>query len=131
MPKTEIHIVNEIERNLAARCFTVAREVANFHRSADIAAIGPKGDVWVIECKISNMKQAVNQLLVQKESADMVFIGTPHRNMKNSTRNMIAHEGIGLIFTKKDGTVEILPHNSVNHPWAPARELLISRIMSK
>lgn len=125
---SEDMIVNAIINHLEEMGFVVAKEVANFYRSADIAAISPFGLVWIIEGKLSNMKHAVKQLEIHKQSADRVFIGTPLRKLKKSTKDMIDKKGIGLIFVDKNLKVEVIPHDKTHMPWDPSREILISRI---
>ena len=126
----ESNIVNAIVKVLRSRGYRVATEVANFNRSADIAAIDPDGNVWVIECKVSNIKKAVEQLRTHKLSADRVCIGTFYRNTKKITLETIRKAGVGLIYVMPDGTiVKEIEEGSDNDPWRPAKNRLQRRVM--
>lgn len=122
-------IVDSISGALRDEGFKVAIEVANLYRSADIAAIDTKGDIWVIECKISGIGRAIEQLKIHKISADKVFIGTYYKKTRETTLNRIKNAGIGLIYVMPDGSIyrSIKAPNNINL-WKPARERLLKRI---
>ena len=69
---SEESIVNAIVGTLREDGFTVATEVANFYRSADVGALAKNGDVWVVECKVSSIGQAIRQAKTHRLSADKV-----------------------------------------------------------
>ena len=123
-------IVNRIVEDLQAKGYKVKTEVANFYRSADIAVIDNEENIWIIECKVSSIGQAINQLKTHKLSADKVFIGTLYRNTKESTLNKIKEAGIGLIYVMTDGSInKVIEEPNESNPWAPARERLLHRII--
>ncbi len=124
----EDEVVDIIIGHLKSLHFIVAKEVGNFYRIADIAAISPSGEVWIIEGKLSSMKHAVKQLEVHKLSADRVFIGTPQRNLRRATIAMLESENIGVIFVDKSGKVDISVHDGDIDPFEPTRKELISTI---
>ena len=128
--KAERVLVKAIAKALKREGFKVATEVANFYRSADIAAVDAKGRVWIIECKISNIEQALEQTRIHKLSADMVFIGTPRRNMRSKTTERIIAAGVGLIYVAPDGSIVKAANNKTKaRPWRPAKERLRRRIL--
>jgi len=123
-------IVDAIVKGLRNLGFTVATEVANFYRSADIAVLDDDGNVSVIECKVSSMGRAIEQSKTHKLAADKVYIGTFHRNTKESTLKRIKQAGLGLIYVMPDGVVctDVIKPGKGN-PWQPARQRLLKRIM--
>lgn len=130
MINQEIKLVEAIVTSLKRLGYRVETEIANFHRSADIAAIDNDGFIWIIECKVSNMNRAIIQSKTHKLSADKVFIGTCHRNTKKNTLKKIREEGIGLIYVMPDGNINIaIEETTKGKPWRPARERLLKRIM--
>ena len=123
-------IVNIVVSVFRKQGFTVATEVANFNRSADVAAIDSSGRVIVVECKISNMSQAMNQLRTHKHSADRLYIATPHRKMRDKTVSAIKERGLGLFCIDEKGEVTLEFDDSGNNkPWEPARDRLRQRIL--
>jgi len=127
---TEKTIVNAVVNELEGKGFRIAREVANFYRSADIGAVDHKGKVWVIECKVSNIGRAIEQSKTHKLSADKVFIATLQRKTKEVTLRRIREAGVGLLYVMSDGSVsEPIEEPGLNEPWGLAREKLLSRIM--
>lgn len=127
---TEKSLVNKLTKFLKSCNYEVAVEVANFYRSADIAVIDNNKKVWVIECKISSLKQAVRQLQVHKLAADKLYIATVKKNIRNETKQMLKKSGIGLIFILPDDTIEFNSEfNSTNVPWEPAKIRLQNRIL--
>ena len=124
----ENEVVDIIIDHLKSLNFIVGKEVANFYRCADIAAISPTGEVWIIEGKLSNMKHAVKQLEIHKLSADKVFIGTPLRKLRQATKDMLSAENIGIIFVDSLSNVNITIHNGFNDPLLPTRKDFISKI---
>lgn len=128
MPEKDV--VEAIVSNLVGMGFKVATEVANIYRSADIAAVDRNGKVWVIECKISSMGQAVRQTKIHKLGADKVFIGTPYRNTKQVTLDMIKEAGVGLIYVMPDGSIhEAIEPCQKEKAWPSAKEKLRQRII--
>lgn len=125
----EAFIVDSLVKALSALGFKVATEVANFNRSADIAVVDNEETIWIIECKVSNISRAIEQLRTHKLSADKVFIGTFFRKTKKSTLNIIKKAGVGLIYIMPDGSInnDILEPRK-NVPWYPARDELYKRI---
>lgn len=128
----EKDIVQAIASELRSLGYQVAEEVANFHRSADIAAIDTDGSIWVVECKLSAIGRALRQIRTHKLAADKVFLGTGARKLNYSTRVRLREEGVGVIMVHSGGEVEI---TAVDHargsPWAPARNRLLSRIKGR
>ena len=130
MKVDEKELVKAIASRLAHLGYCVATEVANFHRSADIAAIDSNGCIWIIECKVSSMKKAIQQSKTHKLSADKVFIGTSYKNTKSVTINKIREEGLGLIYVMPNGEIQIaVDEQKGSNPWQPARERLRQRIL--
>jgi hypothetical protein len=118
-------VVSELER----RGFSVVTEVANLYRSADIAAVSSEGELWIVECKVSNMARAVEQSRTHKHAADRVYVATYHRKSKVSTVRRIRDAGLGLIYVMPDGTVEFeIDAPRDRGPWKPARDRLLERI---
>lgn len=127
----EAYIVNTVVNTLIARGFQVATEVANFYRSADVAVIDDDNKIWIVECKISDIKKAIEQLKTHKLSADRVYIATPYKKTRQSTLDRINEEDIGLIYIMQDGEMEVeLEISGRNSPWVPGREKLKSRILN-
>lgn len=123
-------IVDSIVKFWQDNGFKVATEVANFYRSADIAALDPAGKVCVVECKVSNVSRAIEQTKTHKISADKVFVGMPYRNTKQSTFDRLNDEGIGLIYVMPNGSIQVAldvsNHSSV---WQLANQRLRNRIL--
>lgn len=129
---SEVDIVNAIVDSLEKKDFKVVTEVANFYRSADVAAIDIDDKIWIIECKVSNIKRAIEQAKTHQLSADKVFIGTFYKNTRKSTLNLIKNAGIGLIYVMPDGTIKKMidePEYTYPYPWLLAREKLFNRII--
>src|SRR3990172_550737 len=99
----EQQIVDIIVNFLRKSGHLVATEVANLYRSADIGVLDVAGEVWVIECKVSDIKRALKQIEIHKLSANKIFIGTVYRNTKDTTLHRIKEAGVGLIYVMPDG----------------------------
>lgn len=126
----EKEVVVQIVKSLKASGYTVATEISNLYRSADIALIDDNGSVWVIECKISDISKAIRQLETHKLSADKVFIGTPYRKTKPSTLRRIKEAGIGLLYLMSDGTIKkAIDVENQHKPYPPVKELLQRKIL--
>ncbi len=127
---TEQAIVNAVVETLMVDGFTVATEVANFYRSADIGALSRNGDVWVVECKVSNIGQAIKQAKTHKLSADKVFIATFYKKTREITLRRIREAGLGLFYVMPDGSVsKPVERPKRNRPWGLARKKLSKRIL--
>ena len=125
----EFSLVNSIVNELKSYGYTVNTEVPNLYRSADIAVIDNKGEIWIIECKISNIKKAIEQSKTHMLSADKVFIGTPFRKTTEKTIHKLKEAGIGLIYLMNDGSINIaLEESNKNNPYKPIRDKLLQRI---
>lgn len=130
MIRMERTIVNAIVNALERKGFRVATEVANFYRSADVGAVDTEGNIWVVECKVSNMGRAIAQSKMHKISADRVFIATFFKQTRESTLRRIREAGIGLLYVMSDGSVsEPIEEPVENSTWGLAREKLLKRIM--
>ena len=126
---SEESIVNAIVETLREDGFTVATEVANFYRSADVGALARNGDVWVVECKVSSIGQAIRQAKTHKLSADKVFIATFYKNTREMTLRRIREAGLGLLYVMPDGSVsELAERPKRNTPWRLARKRFAERI---
>ena len=125
----EAEVVKTVVDNLRSSGFQVETEMPNIYRSAVIVAVDSFSKVWVIECKISNVKRAVEQTRIHKLSADKVFIAMPFRKPRESTLQRVLDAGVGLMYVMPDGSiqteVECPDHDMV---WEPAQQLLISRM---
>ena len=127
---TEQAIVNAIVDTLTIDGFTVATEVANFYRSADVGALARNGDVWVVECKVSSIGQAIKQAKTHRLSADKVFIATFYKNTREITLRRIRDAGLGLLYVMPDGSVsKTVEQPKRNTPWGLARKRLSERIL--
>jgi hypothetical protein len=129
MVMTELTLVEAVVNSLRHQGFKVATEVANFYRSADIGALDTNGNVWVVECKLSNISQAITQSKTHQLAADKVFIATIERKSQNQTLERIKAAGLGLIYVDYEGNVSkpvTLPCHK--KPWILARERLLRRI---
>ncbi len=125
----EGEIVNFIVSSLKAEGYTVATEVANLYRCADIAVLDHENNIWVIECKVSSIGQAIIQSKTHKLSADKVFIGTNYRKTKDTTLRKIKEAGLGLIYVMPDGSVsKEIDVKTDNKTWLPIKEILRDRI---
>lgn len=123
-------VVAAVADALASKGFRVAREVANFHRSADIGALRHDGEVWVVECKVSDISRAIVQVKTHKLAADKVYIAMPLRKTRESTLKRIREAGVGLLYVLPDGSLsEPVEEPAHEDPWPPARERLLQRIM--
>lgn len=123
-------IVNAVVDTLTIDGFTVATEVANFYRSADVGALARNGDVWVVECKVSSIGQAIKQARTHKLSADKVFIATFYKNTRETTLRKIRDAGLGLFYVMPDGSVrKTVEQPKRNTPWELARKRLSERIL--
>lgn len=130
MKYAECELVEFVVASLKEDGWIVATEVANLHRSADIAAIDPQGQVVVIECKMTNMSQAREQLRSHKHAADRLYIATPMRRIRASTLEAIKGAGLGLYCVTEDGRLALsFDVEDRNEPWTPAREQLKERIL--
>lgn len=122
-------LVNSFVDFFISKGFTVATDVANLYRCADIAIVDDKKRIWVIECKVSDIGKAIIQLKTHKLSADKVIIGTFFRKTRRDTINRIRNEGIGLIYLMPDGSVvEAIEDEPKSTPWELARKTLLKRI---
>ena len=127
---TEQVIVNAVVDTLMVDGFTVATEVANFYRSADVGALARNGEVWVVECKASSIGQAIKQAKTHKLSADKVFIATFYRKTREVTLERIREAGLGLFYVMPDGSVsDPVERPKQNRPWGLARKRLSQRIV--
>ena len=107
-----ILLVNALKK----KGYTVATEVPNCYRSTDIAVIDNKGLTWAIECKMSNIKQALRQLMVQVYAADFVYIAMPLKKTREVSLEQIKKRGFGLLYVRENGEVieKIKPlHNDI------------------
>ncbi|MCE1169499.1 hypothetical protein SDC9_16346 [bioreactor metagenome] len=103
----ESFITEVICHKLKRDGYKIAVEVPNFNRSADIAAISPCGEVLVIECKVSDIKQAVVQSITHRISADRVMIATYRKKLRSNTFNNLKQHNIGLYLVDENGSVEV------------------------
>lgn len=123
-------LVDSLVVHFLGKGFKVVTEVANLYRSADIALIDNEENIWIIECKVSDIGKAIRQLRTHRLSADRIFIGTFYKKTKKSTLERIKNEGIGLIYLMPDGNVIESPSETTNkRPWEPARNVLRERIL--
>lgn len=123
-------IVNAIVDRLTMDGFAVATEVANFYRSADVGALARNGDVWVIECKMSSIGQAIKQAKTHKLAADKVFIATFYKKTRGITLRKIRDAGLGLLYVMPDGSVsKPVERAKRNKPWGLAKKKLLKRIV--
>ncbi len=128
MPEKDV--VEAIVGNLTKMGFNVATEVPNLYRSANIAAVDISGNVWVIECKISSIGRAIHQLRIHQLGADMVFVGTPYRETREETLEMIRQAGVGLIYLMPDGSItEAIKPVCSNRSWPATKEKLRQRVL--
>jgi hypothetical protein len=125
----EKELVNLFVESLTNKGYVVATEVANLYRSADIAFIDDNDLVCIVECKISNMSQAIEQVKTHKIAADRVLIVTWHKKTRPDILTKIRNAGIGLIYINQDGSIEeaVKASESIN-PWPPSRDILKQRI---
>lgn len=122
-------IVQTIVEYLKLKGYKVATEVANLHRSADIAAIDKNGNVVIIECKVSNIRKAIEQIKTHMNSADRVYIGIPSRNNWKKTLSTFNELGIGLIHVNNDGSIDMISESKENIPWHITRNKIKERIL--
>jgi hypothetical protein len=128
----EAFVADAVKRQLESEGYIVATEVANFHRSADIAAISPENEVVIVECKISDMKRAVAQSRTHQLSADRVMMATPYRVLKAGTVDSIKRHGIGLYLVDISGSTTVAwPSDQTNAIWPMRREYLRRRILER
>jgi len=127
--KIEKEIVDLLVRHFSEFGYTIRMEVANGYRSADIALIDNEEKAWVIECKISALKKALDQLETHKYSADKVFIATIKRNHRSSTIDRIKRAGVGLITVNSNKRIEIEIEAARNKPWKPGNRKLKNLIL--
>lgn len=126
---SEQTIVNAVVDMLTVDGFTVATEVANFYRSADVGALAGNGDVWVVECKVSSIGQAIKQAKTHKLSADKVFIATFYKKTREITLRKIREAGLGLLYVMPNGSIsKPVEKPQRNKPWRLARKKLSKRI---
>jgi hypothetical protein len=132
MIQTEREIVSLVVKHLKTQGFTVATEVADFHRSADVAAIDAQGYVVVIECKLNAIAKAIRQTRTHKLAADRVFVATTKKASRRATIERFRREGIGLIYVSENGDLEIIvPHLADGKTWEPANNRLRDRIKGR
>ena len=125
----ESWIVNAILSYLQSRGLTVATEVANFHRSVDILALNDNGELWAIECKVSDMKRAIAQSKTHLLSADRVFIATKHKKLREETIKRIRDAELGLVYVLDDESIRIrLSGKRKTTPWSRSRNRLLQRL---
>ena len=129
---TERTLVEAVVNGLQSKGFVVATEVPNFYRSADIGALDKVGNIWVIECKVSNIGRAIEQSKIHRLSADKVFIATFAKKTKECTLRRIREAGVGLLYVMRDGYLsEPIEEPLENNPWDLARERLVQRILER
>jgi len=129
---TERALVEAVVKGLQDKGFMVATEVPNFYRSADIGALDKVGNIWVVECKVSNIGRAIEQSKIHRLSADKVFIATFAKKTKEGTLRRIREAGIGLLYVMRDGYLsDPIEEPGDNNPWDLARERLLHRIMER
>ncbi len=127
---TEQTIVNAVVNTLTGDGFTVATEVANFYRSADVGVLATNGDIWIVECKVSSISQAIKQAKIHKLSADKVFIATFYKKTREITLRKIRDAGLGLLYVMPDGSVsKPVERPKRNKPWGLAKKKLLRRII--
>ncbi len=123
-------IVDAVVDTLTSDGFTVATEVANFYRSADVGVLTTNGDVWVVECKVSSIGQAIKQAKTHKLSADKVFIATFYKKTREITLRKIRDAGLGLLYIMPDGSVsKPIEQPKRNKPWGLAKKKFLRRII--
>lgn len=127
--RSEQSVVEAVVGTMCKRGFEVVTEVPNFHRSADIAAVDKGGEVWVIECKVSAMSRAIDQMRTHRVAADRVAIATPSRRVREDIQDMLREEGIGLLLVSSDGSVTEELEAAPQKPWGLARDRLRQAIL--
>jgi hypothetical protein len=126
----ERFIVDAVVTALNGQGFDVGTEVPNFYRSADVAAVTVGGEVWVIECKVSDISRAIEQARIHKLAADRVLVATPHRVTRSTTLQRLKCAGLGLMYVMPDGSVTEACEAPRNHShWPLAKERLRTEIV--
>jgi hypothetical protein len=121
----EQSVVDAVVAELGRQGFCVNTEVPNFYRSADVAAVDKSGDVWVIECKVSDISRAIQQARIHQLAADRVLVATPFRRTRPSTLSRLQDAGIGLMYVMPDGGIaEAYEAPRTREPWEYARDTL-------
>jgi len=123
----ESELVELIVKDLMEKGCLVATEVANFHRSADIAAIDI-GAILIIEAKISNVGQAIKQLQTHALSADYVYLAMPEKKISDRFDIILKELGIGIIFVDSENSVKWHRIAERQDPFKPAYRRLKERI---
>ena len=126
---TERNIVDTLVSYLRKKGYLVTTEVANFHRSADVAAITDDDEVILVECKLYDISRAIKQAKTHKLTAEKVYICTKYRNTRRSTIDQIKSMGIGLIYVMPDKTIKIVlePSNNIE-TWTFSNDIIKTRI---
>jgi hypothetical protein len=127
---SEKAIVSAVVNALEGKGFKVATEVANFYRSADVGAVDCEGNVWVVECKVSNIGRAIEQAKIHRLAANKVFVATGQKKLREVSLSKIRKAGLGLLYVMEDGSIsEAIGEPYSNEPWELARRELLERIM--
>lgn len=111
---TEKSLVNRFVHALTPGAAIIKTEVSNFHRSADIVILHDNGEVWIVECKLSAIGRAVNQLKTHKLSADRVYIGLPKGRRTNKSLQTLSEHGFGLLEIDGEGKIDEVIQASSN-----------------
>jgi len=126
---TEKALVRQFVSALTSKAQFIGTEVSNFHRSADIAAIMENGEVWVVECKLSAISKAIEQLQTHMMSADKVYLGLPKKRRNIATIDKINTAGFGLLEIDEQGELcEVIPAKLRETPTSHFKKVLMNNI---
>jgi len=101
----ETAIVESVETYLNEQNFKTYTEVPALTKRIDIIGIG-EGEIWAVEAKVRNWKQALRQANLDRLFADRVFVALWHEHITGVNEELFDKFGIGIMTV--NGTVDII-----------------------
>ena len=117
---TEVDFVKIVSDYLLKDNDTVYLEVPNMGQSIDIVAIKDT-NIYAIEVKLANWKQAIKQCKAHKVIADYICIALYKKNISFNGYTEIKNNNLGLILYDKKCFGKIFPPQN-KEIWLPQRK---------
>ncbi len=109
----------------------VETEVPFLSRCIDVIIIDGDNNIFSIEFKVNNWKQAIEQAKNHKLGADKAYICIPKRTLSVQLKESIKNAGVGLLFFDEFGEnlmEEIIPPSPQKQNIYKFKEMLLKTV---
>lgn len=109
----------------------IETEVPFLSRCIDVIIIDANNNIYSIEFKVNNWKQAIEQAKNHKLGADKAYICIPKRTLSVQLEESIKNAGIGLLFFNESDErllEEIIPPSSQKQNIPKFKEMILKTV---